>query len=281
MNRVRLIIVIISAVLFSCKGKNEPLHLNVITYNIRFDNPDDGFNSWPNRKGNVAALIRFHDADIVCLQEALNHQIIDLEQILGKYHWIGVGRDDGKKQGEYSPILYDKEKYKAINSGWFWLSETPEVPSLGWDAACIRICTWVKLKSLANAKEFFVFNTHFDHVGKVARQNSAQLIVNKIDEIATDMPIILAGDFNGEPNSEAIKTITQKFEDSYDTSIEPPYGPVGTWNAFDYNSPLDQRIDYIFVNEHFSVLKYASLTDSENQIFPSDHLPVLSKLRIK
>jgi endonuclease/exonuclease/phosphatase family metal-dependent hydrolase len=278
MNRFLLIAALLAFI--SCNQQQPKPVLNVITYNIRFDNPNDGINSWPNRKDKVGSLIRFHDADIVCMQEVLHSQLVEIEEMLPNYTWVGAGRDDGEKQGEYSPILYDFKKFKAIDFGWFWLSETPEKPSLGWDAACIRICTWVKLKNLASAKEFFVFNTHFDHVGEVARQNSAKLIVTKTDELAANLPVILTGDFNGEPNSEAINTISQNFADSYHASIEPPYGPVGTWNAFDYNSPLDQRIDYIFINEHFSVLKYANITDSENQRFPSDHLPVFVKFKI-
>jgi endonuclease/exonuclease/phosphatase family metal-dependent hydrolase len=255
--------------------KNEPI--NLLSYNIRFDNPDDGVNSWPNRKEKVAALIKFHDVDIACLQEVLHQQLIDLDERLPHLSWVGAGRDDGKQQGEFAPILFDNQKFQLLGSGWFWLSETPDVPSMGWDAACIRICTWLKLKCMANSIELFVFNTHFDHVGKIARQNSAQLIIHKINEIANGYPIVLAGDFNALPHSDAIKAIAEKFSDSYLTSIEPPYGPIGTWNAFDYNSMLDQRIDYIFTNERIKVIKYGNLTDSEEQRFPSDHLPVFIK----
>lgn len=279
MNRILLIPLLL--IFVSCNEQHQKPVLNVITYNIRFDNPDDGINSWPNRKYKVAALIKFHDAEIVCLQEVLHNQLDDLEKMLPNFRWVGVGRDDGERQGEYSPILFDNKKFEPLDSGWFWLSETPETPSLGWDAACIRICTWIKLKCLANAKEFYVLNTHFDHVGEAARQNSAKLIVTKIDELAAKLPVILTGDFNAEPTNEAIKIISKKFTDSYLASTEPPYGPVGTWNAFDYNSPLDQRIDYIFVNKQFNVLKYASITDSENQRFPSDHLPVFVSLELK
>jgi endonuclease/exonuclease/phosphatase family metal-dependent hydrolase len=273
-----LIWALIITIFSSCNHYSEDESINLLSYNIRFDNPDDGLNSWSNRKEKVAALIRFHDVGIACLQEVLHHQLIDLDKRLPNLSWVGVGRDDGKQQGEYSPILYDNQKFKLLDSGWFWLSDTPDVPSIDWDAACVRICTWVKLKHLANSIELFVFNTHFDHVGEIARQNSAQLIIHKINEIAQGYPLVLAGDFNVSPNSDPIKTIAEKFFDSYLVSDEPPYGPIGTWNAFDFNSTLDQRIDFIFTNERINVIKYANLSDSEDQRFPSDHLPVFAKV---
>jgi len=247
----------------------------LMSYNIRFDNPGDSLNAWPNRKDKVAAMIRFYEADIVCVQEALHHQLLDLEERLPGFTWSGVGRDDGKQQGEYSAVLFDQNKFKLLDEGSFWLSETTEAPALGWDAACIRVCSWVKLKPAGSEEVFFVFNTHFDHVGTIAREKSASLILKQIKIIAGGFPIILAGDFNAEPDDVVIQTISSELNDSYQITIEPPYGPFGTWNAFDYNSPLDRRIDYIFVNDQFIVKKYGILTDSEEQRFPSDHLPVM------
>ncbi len=270
--------VLIIIILTSCNPCSKDELINLLSYNIRFDNPDDGINSWPHRKEKVAALIKFHGVNIACLQEVLHHQLIDLDERLPHLSWVGAGRDNGKEQGEYAPILFDNQKFQLLDSGWFWLSETPEVPSMGWDAACVRLCTWVKLKHLKNNIEFFVFNTHLDHVGEIARLNSAQLIIHRINEIAQGHPVVLAGDFNALPHSDAIKAIAENFSDSYLTSIEPPYGPIGTWNAFDYNSVLDQRIDNIFTNERIKVIKYGNLTDSEEQRFPSDHLPVFVKI---
>jgi len=259
--------------------KQEPIHF--LTYNIRFENPHDGVNAWLNRKDKVAALIGFYDVEIACRQEVLYSQLIDLEQRLPHMSWVGIGRDDGHREGEFVPILYNNQIFKLINSGWFWLSETPDSPSLGWDAACKRVVTWVHIKHLANERELFVFNTHFDHVGEVARIESSRLIMAKIQEIAHGYPTIIAGDFNGTPNDAHVKAMTQEYADSYLVSEQPPYGPIGTWNDFDYNSPLDERIDYLFVNESVRVLKYGVLTDSEDGRFPSDHLPVYAKILIE
>jgi endonuclease/exonuclease/phosphatase family metal-dependent hydrolase len=274
-------ILIFSLVLCSCNKKHRSQEINIISFNIRFDNPNDGENSWSNRKEKVVALLKFHEANIVCLQEALHHQLIDLDKGLPSFSLVGVGRDDGKEQGEYSPILYDNRSFQLLNSGWFWLSETPDVPSLGWDAACIRICTWVKLKCLDGSNEFFVFNAHFDHIGENARIKSSQLIVNKIFDTVGNFPVVLTGDFNATPDSPAVLEILKILTDTYTLSTMPPYGPTGTWNAFDYNSRLDQRIDYIFVSKGFNVMKYANITDAVNQRFPSDHLPVFVRLKIE
>ncbi|MDX9846572.1 MAG: endonuclease/exonuclease/phosphatase family protein [Tenuifilaceae bacterium] len=278
MKRFVLIFAIPLVAVIGCKLSNSSVPLNVISYNIRFDNPTDGVNAWPNRKADVAALLRFHGADIACLQEALYHQITDLQDQLPYLSWVGVGRDDGEMLGEYSPILFNSQRFTLDHWDTFWLSSTPEKPSLGWDAACIRICTYAKFSDKQSKQSFFVFNTHFDHVGVAARANAAKLIIKRISEIANDIPVILAGDFNTNPEGDPYALITQSLADSYLISSEPPYGPVATWNGFDYSSALDQRIDYIFVNDKFSVYKYANLSDSKDQHFPSDHLPVFVRL---
>lgn len=265
----------------ACQDSNKNNSLNIISYNIRFDNPADGVNAWPNRKDYVAALLRFYDADVVCLQEALHHQLTDLVKRNPHYTSSGVGRDDGQQQGEYAAILFDNNKLQLMDSGDFWLSATPEKPSMGWDAACIRICSWVALKDIQTSKQFFVFNAHFDHVGDTARMESARLIVQKINQIAGSSPVILGGDFNTQPSSPAIEIILESLSDSYCISREKPYGPHGTWNAFDYLSSLDNRIDYIFVNQHFIVEKHAHLTDAMNSNFLSDHLPVFARVSFK
>jgi endonuclease/exonuclease/phosphatase family metal-dependent hydrolase len=265
----------------SCQRHTVETGFNLITYNIRFDNPADGINAWPNRKAWVADLLRFYDADIVCVQEALHHQLDDLLQQLPQFKYSGIGRDDGKQAGEYSAILYDHKRFKLLDQGTFWLSLSPEIPSMGWDAAVIRICSWAKLKDKQAGKAFFVFNTHFDHVGVMAREESSMLILRMINEIAGGSPVILAGDFNTEPHDEAVKVIIAQLHDTFVSSKEPPFGPYGTWNAFDYNSPLNRRIDYVFTNDAWDVIKYATLSDSRDQRFPSDHLPVFVRLKLK
>lgn len=257
--------------------------MNIISFNIRFNNPSDGINAWPNRIDMVSGLFKFHEPDIFGLQESLIGQINDIQDNLPDYEWFGVGRDDGKEAGEFSPVFFNKTKFILIKQGTFWLSETPDLPSKGWDASLNRIVTWGQFKSKVTGKQFIVLNTHFDHRGNEARKNSAVLIRKKIEEITRDknLPVILTGDFNLAPDSEPITLLKKYLSDSRDVTIQPPYGPGGTFNSFDWNTPMENRIDYIFVYGSISVLKYAVLTDSKEQRWPSDHLPVFVKLQLK
>ncbi|MCX2450882.1 endonuclease/exonuclease/phosphatase family protein [Pedobacter sp. PLR] len=250
---------------------------NVMSYNIRLNVASDGVNAWPNRKDEVKALVRFHDADILCVQEALPLQVDQLLENTN-YAMEGVGREDGKRAGEFSAIYYDKSRFTRKDGGTFWLSETPDQPSKGWDAALNRICSWVRLYDRLNKKEFLVFNTHYDHIGVQARIESAKLIKKKIQEIAPALPVVLTGDLNVTPETEAIATINSFLTDTKTASIEPPYGPVGTFNNFKFDSPLQHKIDYIFVNKGFKVLKFGVLSDSKNLRYPSDHLPIIARL---
>ena len=262
------------ALLFAGTGSFSQ-EINVISYNIRYDNPGDGENAWPNRKEMVGQLLKFHEADIFGLQEALIGQIEDISRALPEFKWIGAGREDGKREGEYSPVFYNSEKFNLIKKGWFWLAEESDKPVLGWDAACKRICTWGIFQNKKSGKEFMALNTHFDHEGIVAQQRSAALILQKIEEINTGKrPLILTGDFNLLPDSEPIQYIKKKLSDSKEVSEQAPYGPEGTTNSFDFNSPLVRRIDYAFVNDQVKVKKYAVLSDSKNKRYPSDHLPI-------
>jgi endonuclease/exonuclease/phosphatase family metal-dependent hydrolase len=256
--------------------------MNIITYNIRFNNPDDGINAWPNRVEMVSGLLKYHEPDIFGFQEALIGQIEDIQNTMPGYEWFGVGRDDGKKGGEFSPIFFNKKKFILIESGTFWLSETPEKPSKSWDAALPRIVTWGKFKSKVTGKQFLYFNTHFDHKGNEARKNSAFVIRDKIKEISGNqgLPVILTGDFNLYPESEPIGLIKTFMKDSREITETSPYGPEGTFNSFDWNAPMERRIDYIFTQGGIKVLKYAVLTDSKNQRWPSDHLPVFVKIQM-
>jgi len=257
--------------------------MNIITFNIRYNTPNDGINAWPNRIDMVSGLLKFHEPDIFGFQEALIGQIEDIQNTLPDYEWFGVGRDDGKKEGEFSPIFFNKTKFILLKKGNFWLSENCEKPGLGWDAACNRIVSWGKFQSKVTGKQFLVFNTHFDHRGNEARKNSAFLIRDKIKEISGNqgLPVILTGDFNLYPESEPIGLIKTFMEDSREVTETPPYGPVGTFTSFDWNAPMEKRIDYIFVQGGIKVLKYAVLTDSKEQRFPSDHLPVFAKVQLK
>lgn len=267
-------LILISVVTFAQK-KGAPI--NIITYNIRLNVASDGVNAWPNRKENVKALVKFHDADILCVQEALPEQFDALLEN-SNFDVVGVGREDGKRKGEFSAVYYDKDRFTKKDGGTFWLSVTPDVPSKGWDAALNRVCSWVRLYDRINKKEFLVFNTHYDHIGVKARIESAKLLKRKIQEIAPTLPVVFTGDLNVTPETEAIATIKSFLTDAKEVSIEPAYGPNGTFNAFDFNSDLKNRIDYVFVNKGFKVQKFAVLSDSKDKRYPSDHLPVFARL---
>lgn len=252
--------------------------INVATYNLRYDTPNDGPNAWPNRKENVKALVRFHEWDIFGTQEALRHQLNGVAE-LTEFAFVGKGRDDGKEAGEHSAIFYRKDRFKLLQSGDFWLRETPETPGKGWDATCCnRICSWAKFKDLNTKKEFYFFNVHFDHQGVEARRQSGHLMVKKMKEIAGNALVICTGDFNSTPETEQIQLMKGALNDTHDASATPAYGPEGTFNAFKFDAPMKQRIDYIFVSSPIKVLKYGVLTDAKDQRYPSDHQPVVAKI---
>jgi len=276
MNTLKIIPVFLLLTVLAFAQKR-PAPINIITYNIRLNVASDGVNAWPNRKDNVKALVKFHDADILCVQEALPEQFDALLEN-SNFDVVGVGREDGKRKGEFSAVYFDKNRFTKKDGGTFWLSETPDVPSKGWDAALNRICSWVKLFDKQNKKEFIVFNTHYDHVGVKARIESAKLLKQKIQQIAPTLPVVFTGDLNVAPETEAIATIKSFLIDAKDVSVEAPYGPTGTFNGFDFNNDLKNRIDYIFVNKGFKVQKFAVLTDSKDKRYYSDHLPVFCRL---
>lgn len=255
--------------------------INVASYNLRYNTPNDGINAWPNRKENVKGLIRFHEFDIFGVQEALVGQLKDVAE-LPEFAYYGKGRDDGKEGGEHSAIFYKKDRFKLLKSGDFWLSETPDKPGLGWDAKCCnRICSWAQFEDLNTKKKFYFFNVHFDHQGVEARRQSGHLMVKKIKEIAGNSTAILTGDFNSSPDTEQIKTIAGLLNDTHNVTKQAPYGPEGTFNSFKFDAEMKTRIDYIFVSKNVDVLKYGVLTDSKEQRYPSDHQPVLVKVEIK
>ncbi len=251
-----------------------------ITYNIRFDNPGDGDDAWPKRRDHLAAQLRFYAPDVFGIQEGLHRQLVYLDEQLPGYTRVGVGRDDGKEGGEYSALYFLKKRYGLLASGTFWLSETPDTVSKGWDAALPRVCTFAHLHDSIAGKKLWVFNTHFDHIGKEARRRSAELIVQKIREKNTaGEAVVLMGDFNAEPQEDPVAVLTGALRDARAASLEPPFGPEGTFNAFRFQEPVRRRIDYIFLNEQMlEVKQYAVLSDSRNCHYPSDHLPVLARL---
>jgi endonuclease/exonuclease/phosphatase family metal-dependent hydrolase len=257
-------------------------NLKLMTYNIRLDLESDGENSWSNRKEYWASQVTFYEPDVFGIQEALPNQVTDIASALPNYNYVGIGRD-GIGKGESSNIFFKKERFNLIQENTFWLSETPEKISKGWDAALNRVCTYVLLKDNKTKKTFWVFNTHLDHIGELARTNAIQLILSKIKEVNTkNFPVFLMGDFNTEPSEQRIIYLKKQMDDSFDITKQKPFGPDGTFNAFQYFEPATKRIDYIFLskNNPFKVIKYAILTDSKDLKFPSDHFPVLVELQI-
>lgn len=259
---------------------NKEYNLNVATYNLRMDTPHDKLDAWEHRKENVNGLIRFHDFDIVGTQEGFHHQLLDIIAA-GDYAYVGVGRDDGVNEGEHSAIVYKKDRFEVLDSGDFWLSETPETPSYGWDAKIRRICSWAKFKDKKAGKEFFFFSVHYDHQAREARRNSSLLMLSKIKEIAGDMPTFSVGDFNATPDDEPIQIFYEDnyLKDSYLISQAKPYGTEGTFNAFKLDAPMKNRIDYIWVTKDITVEKYGVLNDVHYGHFPSDHFPVMVKAK--
>lgn len=256
--------------------------ITVGSYNIRYDNKGDTGNLWIDRAPIVINLIRFHDFDIFGTQESLPNQLQDINVALPAYQRYGLGRDDGKDAGEHSAIFFKKDRFKLLNKGDFWLSETPDKPSLGWDATCCnRICSWVYLQDLNSKKKFYFFNVHFDHQGKIAREESSKLILSRIKSIAGNAPVILTGDFNGDQESSWYKRIANSdiLKDTY-KEVKYPYANNASFNAFGKSLKSNQIIDHIFISKHFEVKKWGILTDTYHGKFPSDHFPILVQLSI-
>ncbi|GJI93901.1 endonuclease [Duganella caerulea] len=275
MRRFALLLLLIAPMAFA------QLDLNVATYNLRFDNPNDGKNVWPARRDAVRALVRYHEFDLWGTQEGLGNQLKDLDA-LGDFARVGAGRDDGRDAGEHSAIFYRSARFALEDHGDFWLSATPEQPSMGWDARCCkRIATWARLRDKPTGQVFVVLNAHFDHEGVVARRESAQLLLQRGRALAGALPLIVMGDFNSTPDSEAYATIGAALRDARAISQTPPYGPVATFNDFDVTKPARERIDYIFLSPQWQVLRYAVLTDSVDARYPSDHFPVVTRLRLR
>lgn len=274
----------IAAVLFfliSLPGFSQH-EIKVMSYNIRLDVAADGENRWDVRKDKVAGLMNYYEPDFIGGQEVQHHQLKYLLENLQGYSYIGVGRDDGKEAGEYSCIFYKKDKFEVIQHSTFWLSPTPDSASKAWDAAYKRVCTYGLFKNKKTKQLFWVFNTHFDHVGKVARLESAKLIIEKMKALNTkNYPVILAGDFNSKPGDEPIVYINSKLDNSRAVS-KLVYGPADTWNGFNFTKKLDGCIDYIFVTpgKSITVKKFATLTDSYDLKYPSDHLPVIATIQL-
>jgi endonuclease/exonuclease/phosphatase family metal-dependent hydrolase len=264
-------------------GRSQRSAIRAMSFNIRYDEPRDGVNAWPNRKEKVASVIRFHKADLVGVQEALLSQLRDLEKLLPDFAWCGVGRSDGKESGEYSAIIYRKSRFQLLKSDTFWLSETPEkIGSVGWDAALPRIVTWAKFRDRLTGKILVHFNTHFDHRGEKARTEGALLILGKIKSISGDNPFFLTGDLNVIENSDAYRALTRqtnrpRLADAKYASRNGNFGGDSSFNEFKELQP-GRKIDYIFVRQDIVVSEHGILSDRWNGLWASDHLPVLAEI---
>lgn len=254
--------------------------VKIMSYNLRFDNPQDGVNAWPNRKNKVFELIQKYDPDIIGVQEALKHQLDEISQALPGYIFIGAGRDDGKTSGEYSAIFYKKDKMSVLEQNTFWLSETPEIPgSKNWDAAITRVATWGKFRETSSGKTFLVINTHFDHIGKEARNNSARILKEKTKTLGKGTPLIISGDFNCTRDEAPYQTIMNK---KGVRLMDPaPSNPPGTYCTFKVNGEACRAIDYIFHTKHWIASNYLVIQDNDGIHYPSDHLPVMVELKVK
>lgn len=261
------------------------LVLKVMTFNIRYDNPDDNLNNWKYRKDEVVKFIRSEKIDILGAQEVLVNQLKDISKKLPEYNVIGVGREDGIDKGEFSPIFYKKDKFTLKKSGYFWLSESPEKPSKGWDAVCERIATWAEFKDNISGNKLFVLNTHFDHIGTVARKESVALIKEKVALLSSGLPQLIMGDFNADPESAVVEQMLLATDSIslFDSKAvaSKVYGTDWTFNGFG-TIPIKERkiIDYIFVSGEISVQKHYVSAETANGVFLSDHAPVFIKISL-
>lgn len=278
--KINLFIILNIIISFSSYGQGK---INVMTFNIRYDNPNDGEDVWKLRKKNLASMLPFYDIEICGMQEVLYNQAEDIKTLLPNYNYVGKGRTDGQKEGEFSPIFYDTKKIIVLESQTFWLSPTPEIPGKAWDAMLPRVVTWAKLKYKNNdkgKKPFYFFNTHFDHLGKEARIESAKLLIKKVKEIAGSSRAIITGDFNATPEEEPIKILNEKLFEARKISKSPHFGPQNsTFNGFTNKEVNGRLIDFIYLNSpNFKVVKHATLSNTWLGKFASDHHAVMARI---
>lgn len=265
----------------------EKIALNVASYNLRLlTTADMGDRSWEERKIHAEKIISKYDFDLFGIQELVKSQIDDLLALNNKYTFTGVGRNQGDTRGEYSAIFYKKDKFELLDEGTFWLSATPDIPSRGWDAALNRICSWGKFKEKESGKEFYFFNTHFDHQGNIARRESAKLLLTKIKSIAGDLPAFCTGDFNLTPETEPMQSLIKSnfIWDAREISKVRASGTLGTFHNWDLSkapAAYTNRIDYIFVTVKIDIESFRTINDDlELQTISSDHFPVFAKAKL-
>lgn len=251
--------------------------LRAMSFNIRLNIASDGEHAWPHRAERAASVIRFHEPDVVGLQEAMFDQLEDLSESLPEYEWVGKGRDDGKSGGEFSAIMYRPDRLELEKTETFWLSETPDVPgSKSWDAAITRVVTWALFERKSDGQRFYHFNTHFDHIGEEARRQSARMIIQAIENREEDLPVVVTGDFNAQPDSDPYAVIVESLVDAREISASAPHGPGGTFGGFVASRNPSHRIDYVFVTPGVEVIRFATLAEHWDGVHASDHYPVMA-----
>ncbi|HPR58770.1 MAG TPA: endonuclease/exonuclease/phosphatase family protein [Bacteroidales bacterium] len=274
-----IIVAVLLFFLFSTQQSNGQV-LSVMSFNIRLNTPADSINQWDFRKKELVEMLQYYQPDFIGFQEVLYDQLRFLDTELKNYSFVGSGRKDGKNKGEFTPVFYDNLKYEVLQNETFWLSENGDTASVGWDAALERICTFGIFREKLSGDTIFVFNTHFDHIGKTARLMSAKLILKKLTEITdAHSSVILTGDFNCNENSDPINELKKVMKDAGEISEKGIYGPVGTFNGFNLVKLVVDRIDFIFVR-NFRVLRYRHIDDRKaDNLFISDHYPVITDLK--
>ena len=277
---MKRLIYLLAAVAFTACGS--ATSLSVMTFNMRYDNPEDGMNNWHFRRERIAGVIKAQEVDVLGTQELLSNQFNDLSGLLTGYQGVGVGRLDGAESGEYCAVFFRKDRFTLLDSGTFWLSETPEVVgSLGWDGACERIATWVVLRD-RDGRELFFIDTHLDHVGQVARDEGVSLLMKRIETLSGGRPVILTGDFNSEPGSSVVAHV-QKDGVLRDAKAIAAQRSGTDWSFSDFGQiPEAERplLDYIFVSGDIEAVRYEVLPDIFDGGYVSDHAPVMAVVKI-
>jgi endonuclease/exonuclease/phosphatase family metal-dependent hydrolase len=274
-------------VLYRCSARpfEDSGHIKVMSFNIRYGTADDGENSWEKRREMVFDVICGYKGDVVGLQEALRFQIDEIRRALPEYGEVGVGREDGKKEGEYCCILYRKDRFKVADSGTFWFSNSPWVPgSIHWGNECTRICTWARLIDRETGEGFYVYNVHLDHVSQVSREKSAELLAKKIDRREHTEPFVVTGDFNAAEDNKAIhylrgwdKIMTPVvMADTYRIA-HPLEEKAGTFHGFE-GRRSSEKIDYIFTDVKTRVFGAEIVHTHKGGRYPSDHFPVTAEV---
>jgi len=279
------VFLVILALSWGCSGRTARKAVRVMTLNIRYDNPHDSLNAWPNRVSMMCRFIKNEKPDVIGLQEVLMNQYDVLDTYLKGYASVAVGRSDGARGGEMNPVFYRKDRYDIVRTKTFWLSEHPDsAGSRDWGSSLPRIVTWVELADKDTHDHFYIFNTHFAHDSDSARIMSARLLLFKVDSIAKGFPFIVTGDFNSTTASTTYKILTGPAEsvpllsDSYFITEKKPGGPHYTFNGF--SEKVAGRIDYIFVRNGMHVLEQKTIAKKERKIYISDHWPVEALVKL-